>query len=116
MAITLDLSNWYTYFPNSEAVSYFSRTAESPVNFAAAVAVGNAVREVEDRKESGPGGALLARRTTAFHVGQAQLGATVPKKGDQLVDSLGVTYVVQDGLDYERSLTRMWRLPVQQAV
>lgn len=110
----LDFSADFRVFDNTEAGSYLSRTGES--TFAAPIAITAALREEEAKQETGPGGSLLAKTTTAWHISQTELGAAVPKVGDQFTDSLGVAYIVLPGISYSRQMTQMWRLPVQQAV
>ena len=112
---SLDYGDDYLVFDGIESVSYYARTSESPVTYGAAVVLANALREEEHKTESGPGGALLVQITTAWHVATAQLGAVVPKVGDRITDSDGRTYVVKDGIEHSRRLTKMWRLSVQEA-
>ncbi len=117
MTILLDYSADRFIWDNPESLSYYSRTSEGPVTYSAsAITLISSVREVEANTEQGPGGAMLNRRTTAFHVSQVELGVTLPKDGDKITDPEGVSFIVQDGGEYERTLTRMWRLPVQQEI
>lgn len=113
MPLTLDFSEDFEVWDFTESVNFYSRTDESPVTYASADAVANALREVEGGTDATPGGAMLFRQTTAFHVSATQL-STAPKQGDAVRDADLRVYVVQDGVEYDDP-TQLYRLPVQLA-
>lgn len=109
----LDFTQDFLIYDNVEVVTYYSRTTETPPT-TNGTTISNALREVMNKTEGGPGGALLTTQTAAFHVAQAQLGAVTPKVGDVITDATNKRWVVEPGLDYEPAMTEMWRLPVRE--